>query len=551
MVIRDGGLENYGNYVNAIEELIFSGSSADSILGYNIDAYSITIGNTGGIFSGTDTLISNYLVINSGSGLTIGPKKFLTVNYGITNNAGTAGFILKSDNSGSASVICNNTGIPATVEHFTVGDRWHILGSSTPGQSIISFLANNDSIPSAPTFRAMTYYDEPNGRWASYLTNSSPGNMEGGQGYLIRTTCDTALYFEGNLQGTALSGHPVSYLSSGWNSVGNPFPSSIKISNITDPVNNFLNLNSAQFDPEHVAVYIWDEQPGYSGKNRSDYVALNLLSDIGYLQPGQGFLVRSVTGGGLINFPTSIRAHHNSTVFTAKKSVMSTSPSIIKLHAVNGSYEAITSLYFVEDASEGLDPGYDAGLYGALKDFSLYSHLIDDTGNKFMIQALPKDDFRYMEIPIGFDCTEASNVVFSAENISLPGNFKIVLEDREKSKFTPLHLPGKNYSVDIEPYTSGIGRFYIHMTSMPVGEFENKDISSLNIYSSNGFLYINGDIQTETDLTIVDLMGRQNKFGYLEDSFFNEIDVSSLQKGVHIIVLTNSADRVVQKVVIR
>lgn len=538
IIIRDGGLDNFGTYSGANEELQFIGITGDTIAGNSLDVYSLVINNTGGMVSSTDTLISYDIDILAGSFFEISPAKFLTVVNNLTNASGTSGLVLHSDLNGSASLISNSPGLQATVEHFISGNRWYILSSSTPGESISDFLSNNDSIPHAPAFRAMTYYDESSGGWAPYLTNTSPGTMDAGQAYLVRTSLDTVIYFQGNLRNTSLNDFSIPKANRGWHSIGNPFSASLKISESADPLNNFLTVNLAELDPEHVAVYVWDEQPGYSGKNRNDYVALNLLSDTSYLQPGQGFMVRAKDGGGNLDFTTEMRAHHNNTVFN-KKSAGQKSKPYIKLQAYTSDSEAETRIYFTGSASEGLDPGYDAGLFGALKNLSLYTELVEGQGSKFMIQALPISGFPDYTIPVGLECSENTTVVFKADQHNLPDGFMILLEDREKETITDLKSHGSYYQVEVSSGISGTGRFFLHTYDPRTVDLGPGIKSGINIYKARNELIIKGDNLENSELSLFDLSGRVLINQILDDPFVNKIELGQIQQGLYIVYLSS------------
>ena len=550
-IIRDGGLVNNGVYTKASEELMFTGSVADSINGEKIDAHNISIINSGGIKTKADTIISYDLDIGASSSFTLEPTKFVSVSNALTNSAGVSGLTLKADNTGSSSLISTSSGVSATVQRFMRGDRWYIVSSSTPGQSIINFLANNDSIPHAPSFRAMTFYDETLGRWADYLTDTSPGNMDAGEGFLVRTTKDTVLYFEGTIQNSTVSGYSLAYTTRGWHSVGNPFSSSLMIAEAADLSNNFLSINLDELDPEYVAIYVWDEQANYSNKNRNDFVALNLLSDTAYLQPGQGFLLKANSSGSSIDFTRAMRIHYNQTIFTKKSSRKSTK-SQIKLHVSNATSEASTHFYFVDYATSFLDPGYDAGLYGALSNFSLYSHLVNNNGNKFMIQALSNSEFHSISIPLGFDCTEESTVSFRAETNYLGFEGEVILEDRELNIFTNLKKPTLKYSVDIPAGTEGTGRFYLHTydpRTLGIEGFES--LSNLQIYSVEKEILIKGNIPENSNFYIYDLMGRSLKIINLPADSNTSVQVPNLSTGVYIVRISDGKSEETQRVFIR
>jgi Secretion system C-terminal sorting domain len=545
--IEDGGFVNNGTYTKDTDILIFSGSTSDSINGEYLDVHKIIISNTGGIKFKVDSLSVVDLNIESGSALSIKPAGFLTVSNTLSNNAGNTGLVLHSDISGYASLLNNTTGVPATVEHYITGDRWHILSSSTPGQSIPDFLSNNDSIPHNGLSRAMTFYDETQGKWAGYFNNTTTGSMDAGEGFLIRTSCDTILYFAGNLQNTDVSNYSLSFTTRGWHSIGNPFPSAIKIFD-ENSVNNFLNENENNLDANNVAIYIWDEQPNYYGTKRNDYVPLNLLSESKIIQPGQGFLVK-VSDNSSVSFSTAIKAHYNDVTY-AKKSARANENPHINIKVGNTNNESVTSIYFVPNGTVGLDSGYDAGLFGGIPEFNLYSHLVVDNGIPFMIQALPFEPEMEFSIPLGLDCAENSLTTFNIEKYSVPDNFYFLLEDKALNKFIDLSLINSTYTVNIPSGLSGIGRFYLHAGNESSSEKWSNISSDLRIYSSQKELIVEGGVSPKTKLQIIDLLGRTRKIESLQDGYRNSINVSELKQGIYLVLIEEDMNVTSQKVFI-
>ena len=550
LVINDGGLTINGTYTKATEEIFFTGTSADSLNGPLLDAYNITFSNTGGIKTNVDTLICQNVTINSGSLFTLSAGKFLTVNNSLSNNEGLSGLRLKSDENASASVISTSTGVLATVEKYLKADKWYIVSSPVSGQTISGFLANNDSIPHGPGIRGMTIYAESLGSWGSFFSNSEAGSLDPGEGYLVRTSLDTLIYFEGSLNNIAVNSFPISRNTSGWNSIGNPFSSSIMISESADPVNNFITVNSNEFDSEHVAVYVWDEQSGYLNKNRNDFVALNLLSDTAHLKPGQGFMVKASAGGGSLDFSTAMRDHHNQTAFS-KKSGRKSPKSQVKLTISDEENTATTKIYFVQNATAGLDPGYDAGLFGGLKDFKLYTQLAGGgTDTKFMIQALPDIIPARFSIPVGIECDGNSSIRFTAQSIALPEGMEIILEDKQRKIFTDLKPAGSFYKRDFPDGSYGTGNFVLHSYDPRSLDSEVTDYSQLKIYEANKSLIIKGKVEENTFLRIYDLLGHEVQQEILQNDLVNTINVSQLKKSIYIIQIIGRENSYSQKLFI-
>ncbi len=425
------------------------------------------------------------LTINSGGCLTVKPGGSITADGEIINNAGHEGLVVESSEEGTGSLILsesgNNDNVEATVQRFIKGNAWYIVSPPVAGQSISGFILNDDNdIPYNPSggYYAITHYDENhpdynNGYWADYYPGDKEGDLESGKSYLVRRRDDGVLTFEGTLLNSN-QGVEISDEKSGWNSIGNPFSSSLRARG----ENSFLEMNAEHFeetDPFYAGLYIYDHnQPDHyrilNNSNHSEPENSEEKSiDQDYIKPGQGFIVKAAEGGGNVQFTSEMRAHkhkeEDGIIFKSLKSDKEPWPTVI-LAAYDESREASTVITFNENMSKGLDVTYDAGLFGGDPDFRLYTRLVEgDSGVDLAIQCLPDHGFEDMVIPVGIDYPEGGEVAFSTHVFTLPSGVEAVLEDRELDVFT--ELEGEDYNVNLSPGTEGAGRFFLHIKSEP------------------------------------------------------------------------------------
>ena len=136
--INNGGLVNNGTYTKGTETVTFSGSTANTISGSSADIYNLSITNAGGITTQAALLTTNDLSIASGSIFSIDAAKAVTVNGTLTNSAGNTGLIIKSNATGTASLIHNTNSVPSTVQRYISGaaEAWHFLSTPVAAQAI-------------------------------------------------------------------------------------------------------------------------------------------------------------------------------------------------------------------------------------------------------------------------------------------------------------------------------------------------------------------------------------------------------------------------------
>lgn len=244
-----------------------------------------------------------------------------------------------------------------------------------------------------------------------------------------------------------------------FNLVGNPFPSALD-------AYKFLDANG----PNGSAVingtlYFWDDDAtGGAGWNAvQDYAVWNGAGFVagpnsgtlfsGHIASCQSFFVEKTDDGtGNVIFDNSMRTMENDAFFRQ----MPIERLWVNLVNPANDYNE-TLIAFKQDATDGIDPLYDARkLYGN-DGIAFYSK---HNGGNYAIQAvapLTSDKI----IPLGFKTTVAGNHVLSLKQIeNMDESVVVLLEDKLLGVFQNLRLNS------VYSFTSGVGtfenRFYLH-----------------------------------------------------------------------------------------
>jgi len=291
----------------------YAGSAAQTIednVYLNDEVYKLTIDNSSGATLNTSFTIDNNLVINSGKLFAVAAGKALTVSGSITNSAGNAGFILKSDATGTASLMHSTNNVPATVQRYINGnaEAWHFLSAPVTGQSI-----SGSWLPSG-TYGNGTGYDlyvwnEPTSCWIYKLNTTSPvnwntvhpgANFVVGRGYLYSVqAANPTKEFAGNLNNGVIS-YGLTYASDtlslkGFNLVGNPYPSSVDWYASIGWTRTNLVSNGGGND-----MWVWNPTANnYGVYNSADADGVGTNSITRYIAPMQGYFVRAASAGTL------------------------------------------------------------------------------------------------------------------------------------------------------------------------------------------------------------------------------------------------------------
>ncbi|WP_171817193.1 T9SS type A sorting domain-containing protein [Winogradskyella sp. PG-2] len=226
----------------------------------------------------------------------------------------------------------------------------------------------------------------------------------------------------------------------------------------------------------------------------------------------------------------------------------------LKLNLVSNNLISFTEFYFNSNASQGLDPGYDASLYGNLpSSFSIYSHLVQgDTGIAYSVQSLSDTDMNNITIPIGINASQGQEIVFSIAQTDILESINIYLEDREAN--TLILLNESTYSFTPSTNLSGTGRFYIKFEADVLSPTEQA-LDELKIYSNhtNNTFIVKGNLESDTELRLFDINGRLINYLVLDKvNTEHTINTSSVNTGVYIVKLSNkNSENRTQKIIIQ
>lgn len=239
----------------------------------------------------------NSLFIENGATVEIAAGKALTVS-GYLHNEGT--LEIKSDATGTGSLIHNNSGVDATVERYMTGGwaswdaGWHNISSPVKLEPIADFVTEGDG-------NGYDFYgwDEPTNTWMNQKAEGFEAWNEGvnfnpGQGYMISYQQNQSeIAFEGELNVENVSVSNLSFTEdegNGWHLLGNPFGSPLTWNN-----GNWLLSNVAG------VAKIWNE----TAKSYAD------IGAGGIIPQAQGFFVQVSEAANSLVIPSGSRTHNS------------------------------------------------------------------------------------------------------------------------------------------------------------------------------------------------------------------------------------------------
>ena len=452
--------------------------------------------------SGTKGLVSatnkNYSRDDLYSSLTIASDASLTVeNLYNNHSSGAEAIILKSDATGTASLIHNNTGVNATIERYindwTQEEKgWHFISSPVSAQDIQPEFIPND----LPSWADLYKWDESweqegtYGWWINIKDDDGSLNSDFadtefalGGGYMIAYESpngDIARKFTGeiNVENVALTGltHTSDAYNNGWHLVGNPFASSIK-------------WNEGSWVKSHIGniPQIWDE-------SAASYELIDNIGGDGYIiPPHNGFMVYVSPPNGNLTIPEDARVHGDQNWYKSGEE------DVFQLIAydLDKNIWQQTSVRENIDATEDFDLEYDSYFIAG------YAPMFYSVSGEscLALNTLPEINETTV-IPLSFVKNTSEN--FNIELTEAPEQIDVFLTDLKLDIVTNLRN-NPEYAFTAEEGDDP-NRFLLSFSLVNIDE--NGFDANFNTWFSDNKLYIRSMLNVNNQLRIFDSKGQ-------------------------------------------
>jgi hypothetical protein len=385
----------------------------------------------------------------------------------------------------------------------------------------------------------MADYNETLNKWNSFIPTTSDEKLTTGKGYCLRSSEDGIISSFGNVTSGDYSVN-VTKNGEGWNCIGNPYLSSLRINRFgPNPYDNFIYNNNDILDQSYVGAYLWDNtSSSYKVINNSETGGDLMFSNV---QVGQAFFIKA-KAAGTVTFKHCMQEHQNAIPFL--KSTKAVWPSL-QLLVKTADKSASTIIAFNDQMTNGLDVSYDAGILRGTSGLNVYSRLVDDNGVDFTTQCLPTN-YTSLVIPIGVETNEAGTFSFSLKATNVSENQEFILEDRKANVFTSMSN-GKVYTATLDADTKGLGRFYLHLKN---GNVTTNDVSvtanDITVYSINNTIYINGEVQKGSVAQLFNVNGKLVGTYALQAG--NNKITASVANGIYVVSIKSNNQVVSKKV---
>jgi hypothetical protein len=447
----------------------------------------------------------NNLTIEGGAQLTIGTGNSLDVNgdlYLEANAAGTASLLENGGLSVAGSTMS---------QLFVEEDRWHHFSSPMTGQT-------------ANTFLGMLLYghDEATNNFVNIIPETTPLGL--GIGYEVWSNFpDQAVEFvNGNLN-SGVKSLPVSNNGSGWNFVGNPYPSAIDWDDLSW-IKTYIDGT----------VYVYDG---------TQYLSWNgSTGDLtgGIIPAMQGFFVKANGPNPALTVNNGARTHG---VDPYKEEKVD---ELLKITITgNGMYDR-TFVNFNKNATVGIDHNLDGYKIMGHEDApQLYSMV---GGEKMRVNVLPEITSN-LTILLGLEVNIDGEYNINASELgTFNSDVQIYLEDVKTGDMSSLNeQPNYSFMAYADDENQ---RFKLHFfmdTSV-----EEVIVTETQIYSNEKSVFIkntNGSL-SGSSVMVYNIAGQKVYEGRMDDAPRNQFNLN-LKGGYYVVKVTSSTETITEKVFIK
>ncbi len=291
--------------------------------------------------------LCNNLEIQAGASLTINPGKALTV-IGTLNNFGS--LTIKSDATGTGSLINSTIGVDAKVERFLTKMKWHFIG-----MPVTSGMAGVFDLPPGHADIYLKTHIESTNTWGPFIVPAETPLIQG-RGYecwagnpaVPANQMDETVVFQGKLGAgdyTTGSGgfYALEYTSGhGLNFICNPYPSALQANIDSWDKNNVANSVWTWSDA-HGNYLFWGSGDNYGGG------AFGTLTS-GIIPAMQAFFVEATGACTGLTIPQSDRIHSSQAYYKDTEVL----PNTIRLDVEGNGYQDAIFVCFKEQATPGV-----------------------------------------------------------------------------------------------------------------------------------------------------------------------------------------------------
>lgn len=483
-------------------------------------------------YSEAENIDACALVVNNGAVVSIPAGNVVSLFGGITVETGSS-FVLESNavllQGGTTNQNAGDITVKRNSQDLMRLD-YGLWSSPVENQNLLAF---------SPLTMANRFYTYNTTTDAYSAITPSTNGFTTGKGYLIRMpdnhpTSPTA--WVGNFVGKPNSGDLTIELSTagtGFNAVGNPYPSPISIATFIANNNGVINGN----------LYFWRKTNNASGSAYVSYIG-GTFSDgphaFNTIQPGQGFIVQATNAADL-QFNNAQRTTGNGVFY---RNAEDATASRVWLH-LKSNNEVIGNMAvgYREDATNGIDIDLDAAY-------------INDSA--VALNSIVENATLAVQHRAAFEPTDVVPLTFKT---NVAGSYTIALqafdglfENEEQAVYVKDNVTGAEHNLKTGEYVfttdSGIFNTRFELVYQSTLSVENPTFNNVVVFSKNNALEINAGNETISSVTVFDIRGRKVAAQEEVNTSVASLDLSGVASQVLIVQIKSTNGQLITKKVV-
>ncbi len=383
--------------------------------------------------------------------------------------------------------------------------------------------------------------------WESPASLNEP--LEVGRGYICNLNTQTTVDFKGTLNNGEIKINlsKGNGTNSGWQLIGNPYPSPLDWEKVHDLASNKDFLEDYTYRRIAIAPYagMWAYyKAGVGGLNGATQA----------IAMGQGFFVKikdtKPTGNYELTFNNGMRIYNgNPQFFRTEESEESKTQGVVKVKLTSGKWSDETMIYFKREASEKYDEGLEVPKYQLNSNPApnLYTSVAGKkvAFNAQSIENPPK------EIPLHFiAASNGQHEISLSELRNFKENTPIYLEDRRLNRVQDLREKAYTFSANVGTDTA---RFVLKFEVAFATEIPDESLTIYPNPTSNELkINIDSKFRGKLQIRLLDLLGREVSKQSFDKTFTQEefkMDSGGLNKGVYFVEIEDGRGKQVRKIV--
>jgi len=571
VIFAGSGPSGAPDNTDGTRDFLLTGAGCNIIADGTVNNMTLYTGSSLTITGSSTLTINGNAIINSGATINVNSGATLIIASNINNigsiSVSTGGNLIQTHSGGSS---VSGTGFSVRVQGNGTSTQYNLWSSPVSSTNLTSTFSSSNpcdmfvleagtqlwgwDIVGSHTCDG-TSYD-----FTGQNISGADGIMDVGRGYTVSgggTTTFSGTVNDGDISiGVSATGatNP-DWAGTDWNLLGNPYPSSISAS-------TFLTTNSGVISG---TIYFWDDDNsgggGYNGSD--DYATWNLaggsgspssgggsgVTPNGSIASGQGFFVQA-TSSGTVSFTNAMRGGSNNQFFKMDNQeaiqrywIRSTSPE-------NERNQILVA--FTDQATDTLDWGYDSKKF-VVSDQFIFGSLVGEDPDPFVIQSLPKSSLTFeKEVPLSlYSKTGGVSSMELLDTENTDSNVVVYIKDYQTGKLQNLNTG--LFAVYLNPGQLYDTRFsLVFMNEAPPVGIEQIKNSDLQVYHSNGILYINSFSNTSfNQVSVISSNGTMVFNKSIQQTQHSEMDLSTLSSGFYIVKMHTSSGIKTSKFVIK